>query len=127
MADEWRDAVLNGFSLLQGVSCFLVASRSAGPVARKFPNTQTNANTAEHSASFIGPKFLISTNGSIYEHPDDVAIARIICSGTKPKEIIFNYRTDQTSNWENERWQEEHGCRAIYPKELENGSIVVSL
>ena len=37
--------------------------------------------------------FLISTNGNRHSHPDEEAIARIIVSNKRPKDLYFNYRT----------------------------------
>jgi beta-lactamase superfamily II metal-dependent hydrolase len=44
------------------------------------------------------PKWLISTNGAVFEHPDDEAIARIIVSQRKPQ-LVFNYKTRFNQRW----------------------------
>lgn len=37
-------------------------------------------------------KFIISTNGDVFNHPDIETIAKIVCrDGVNPREIIFNY------------------------------------
>lgn len=65
--------------------------------------------------------FLITTNGNIHEHPDHVAIAKIIKYGGASPELIFNYRTDTTSVWEDhhnlQRWPR---FTTRYPNEGEN-------
>lgn len=44
-------------------------------------------------------RYLISTNGKIHGHPDDVAIARILKNGGETKELFFNYR-ERAANWD---------------------------
>jgi beta-lactamase superfamily II metal-dependent hydrolase len=44
-------------------------------------------------------KFLISTNGKIFHHPDTEAVARIIKYGGPNAQIYFNYDTDRTRIW----------------------------
>lgn len=43
--------------------------------------------------------FLISTDGSRFNHPDEVAIARIILSRTDTVHLHFNYQQEQTDLW----------------------------
>ena len=45
--------------------------------------------------------FLISTNGSVFKHPDDVAIARIV-KNAAPARLHFNYLSDCNRKWGNE-------------------------
>jgi hypothetical protein len=45
-------------------------------------------------------KFLISTNGKIFGHPDPEAVARIIKYGGPNAQIYFNYDTDRTRIWD---------------------------
>ena len=75
------------------------------------------------------PRFLISTNGDHFYHPDRQAIARIIKHGKpgrgKP-ELIFNYRTRYNDVWERGDLQEEHGFTTRYP-DAEQPGLRVSL
>ncbi len=64
--------------------------------------------------------FLISTNGSKFDHPDDDAIARIITGSKNPK-LYFNYFSPDNQKWANKRWQRKHKYRTVYPRELETG------
>ena len=45
------------------------------------------------------PRFAISTNGSIYRHPDAEAVARIVAEAPG-SELIFNYRNARNEIWE---------------------------
>ncbi len=71
------------------------------------------------------PRWLISTNGDQFEHPDEECIARILKYGT-PKEMWFNYRSKFTSPWLADISQEKYGYRAIVRADHE-ASAVVSL
>jgi hypothetical protein len=44
------------------------------------------------------PRYLISTNGDHFQHPDKACIARILRFG-KPKQLYFNYRSTFTEPW----------------------------
>jgi beta-lactamase superfamily II metal-dependent hydrolase len=96
--------------------------------AFKISHHGSEHNTSPALLSLLScSRFLVSTNGSVYGHPDDAAIARLICFGGKSKEIIFNYRTKQTAKWDNPRWQVKYDYRARYPSEGKNGTVVISL
>lgn len=74
------------------------------------------------------PRYLISSNGDHFYHPDREAIARIIRhgkSGARNPELVFNYRTPYNDVWEQPGLQEQYGFKARYP-ETEPG-VVVSL
>ncbi|MBN1659539.1 MAG: hypothetical protein JXA93_14130, partial [Anaerolineae bacterium] len=45
-------------------------------------------------------RYLISTDSSYHDHPDDEAMARILAYGGEGKEILFNYRVPQTQKWD---------------------------
>lgn len=59
-------------------------------------------------------RFVISTNGSIYHHPDAVTIARLVTIKDNP-EIIFNYRSKDNVIWELPELQEEYTYTTRYP------------
>ncbi len=48
-------------------------------------------------------RWLISTNGDNFAHPDDAAIAKVITTAAGPVTFFCNYRTVRTMPWE------EHG------------------
>jgi beta-lactamase superfamily II metal-dependent hydrolase len=73
------------------------------------------------------PRFLISSNGDHFYHPDREAIARIIkygkSAGRNP-ELIFNYRTQYNDVWERADLQEKYGFTARYPDAAQPGQLV---
>lgn len=74
-------------------------------------------------------RFLISTNGSYYNHPDPETIARIIRFGNNPK-LMFNYRSEENLIWNDDLLkrgrQGKDRYSTAYPEEGEEG-LVVSL
>jgi hypothetical protein len=60
------------------------------------------------------PRFLFSTNGRRFRHPDAVAVSRIVV-GTSGAELLFNYRTRYTEPWEAPRLRRRFGYRTRYP------------
>ena len=70
--------------------------------------------------------YLVSTNGSYFNHPDPVAMSRIIKYGGDNVNLFFNYRSDETSIWETPGWIQEYGYVVHYPPN-ENGVISIQL
>ncbi len=59
--------------------------------------------------------YVVSTNGAIFSHPDDEAMARIIVDGGARRTIWFNYLTDRTAQWGAKQLQVQHGYKATFP------------
>jgi len=53
------------------------------------------------------PRWLISTNGDQFKHPDKECIARIL-KYAKPRELCFNYRTEFTEPWLSQEAQQKY-------------------
>lgn len=68
--------------------------------------------------------FLVSTNGSHFNHPHREAIARLITRGGPDPVFHFNYETDENRMWANPALQEQYGYRAEYPTSPEGGLVV---
>jgi hypothetical protein len=73
------------------------------------------------------PRFLVSTNGDHFCHPDRQAIARIIkygkSNGRKP-ELHFNYRSQYNELWARQDLQEKYGFTTGYPDTPQLGHTV---
>lgn len=65
--------------------------------------------------------YVISTNGSIFGHPDDETIARVVTAGGRTPTLWFNYANDDTRRWAQPEMQRAHGYRACLPAEGEAG------
>jgi beta-lactamase superfamily II metal-dependent hydrolase len=72
-------------------------------------------------------KFLVSTNGSIYHHPDQLAMARLITLPKRRKELFFNYKSDETKLWENQNWKRDYVYSTRYPERGEDGTMSVAI
>jgi beta-lactamase superfamily II metal-dependent hydrolase len=92
--------------------------------AFKIPHHGSKNNLSTELLDLIDcPRYLISTNGRIFGHPDRTAIARIVAHGGDPL-LCFNYRSEENCIWGNPDLQERHGYRTLYGNETLGGLIV---
>jgi len=67
----------------------------------KMAHHGSNANISTAVVDLVDcDRWLISTNGENYGHPDDSAIAKVITSQTHPVTFYCNYKTARTEPWE---------------------------
>jgi beta-lactamase superfamily II metal-dependent hydrolase len=76
-----------------------------------------NATTVELLQSIECPRYLVSTNGNIFYHPDREAIARIILRGGERPRLFFNYRSPYNALWDNARLRARYGYDCAYPEQ----------
>ena len=69
------------------------------------------------------PRWVFSSNGSIFHHPKKEAVARVVEFVDSP-EIIFNYRSDENAIWRESAVQNLHGYTVLCPEEGEKGVSV---
>ncbi|HEY0859276.1 MAG TPA: hypothetical protein VGE16_19565 [Albitalea sp.] len=74
-----------------------------------------NATTRELLEAIDCPRYLVSTNGNLFYHPDREAIARVIVFGGANPALFFNYRSRFNELWDEPNLKERHGYSAIYP------------
>jgi hypothetical protein len=64
-------------------------------------------------------RYMVSTDGSRFQHPHRETIARIIVYGRvtpdRPLTLIFNYRSEFTDPWANAELKNRYRYEAIYP------------
>lgn len=72
--------------------------------------------------------YLVSSNGDIFHHPDDAALARVVL-GAPPGPILwFNYRTARTERWAEKALMERHGHHTRFPDPADwEGGVVLDL
>lgn len=90
----------------------------------KLPHHGSAANvTADLLALIRSPRFLVSTNGAIFHHPDAAAIQRVLDAQPAGAEItlFFNYRSATTKRWDR---PDDVRFRAVYPPDQERGLTV---
>jgi len=84
--------------------------------AVKVAHHGSKGNTTDELMSLIeSPRFLFSTNGAQFGHPDQEAVRRVINRSTHGKlELCFNYLTDRNDEWKNADLQKELKYTATY-------------
>jgi len=91
--------------------------------AIKLPHHGSRNNVSRELIELLDcPRYLVSTNGNIFEHPDAEAIARIIKYGGRSPGIFFNYLSNTTRIWKEASIRT--GLRVHFPDEGESGIII---
>ena len=67
------------------------------------------------------PRYLVSSSGNIFNHPDREAIARVILHGGSQPTLYFNYRSPMNELWDERILRERYGYNARYPNEDDVG------
>jgi metal-dependent hydrolase (beta-lactamase superfamily II) len=60
--------------------------------------------------------YIISTNGSIYHHPAEVTMARLVKFKGHGSNLYFNYKTKYNEIWDDEELKEVYNYSVIYPE-----------
>lgn len=68
--------------------------------------------------------WLVSTNGSQFNHPDREAIARIVKYGGDHKDLVFNYKTEFNGVWDDDELRQTYGYTTTYPDAADVGVSV---
>jgi hypothetical protein len=84
-----------------------------------------NATTVELLALLDCPRYLVSSNGNIFYHPDREAMARVILQGGKRPMLCFNYRSPLNELWDAPALKARYDYRTEYPPEGQAGLRVV--
>lgn len=71
-------------------------------------------------------RWLISTDGSYFGHPDAQALAQVIVNGGSNPELVFNSRSNYALRWSERRLQRAAAFRTTYPK-TEGDCVIVEL
>lgn len=69
-------------------------------------------------------KYLVSTNGALFGHPDRETIARVIVHNDEPLTLYFNYHTPETNVWDNSELRERYRYETVFPLRDEGGITV---
>jgi len=90
--------------------------------AFKLPHHGSKANLSKELLNKIEcPRYLFSTDGTQFKHPDREAAACVIRSGGPHPELLFNYRSEYNKLWDNTQWMEKYGYSVKYPDEHQEG------
>ncbi|HSE42435.1 MAG TPA: MBL fold metallo-hydrolase [Acidobacteriota bacterium] len=114
-ADAYAPVLLKSLKLLSGEEKTKVD-------VFKLPHHGSRANiNTELLEKIVCKKFLVSTNGKIFKHPNQQAIARIIKFGGKNPKLYFNYKTKFNQVWDSEGLMSKFGYKTFFPKAGKNG------
>jgi hypothetical protein len=95
--------------------------------AVKLSHHGSSANiTAEFLDIIDCKRFLISTNGDIFGHPDASTIDTILRSMGDGVTLFFNYSSKTTQAWSDDARQHEEGYTSVYPK-TEGEAMILDL
>lgn len=113
--------------LEEGLSA-LAAARGVDAIhldAFKLPHHGSRANLSERLLGLAPARhYLVSSNGDIFAHPDDAALARVVLQAPRGANVWFNYRNPRTQRWADPALVEEHGYTPQYPREPDTGTVL---
>jgi hypothetical protein len=96
--------------------------------AFKLPHHGSRKNVSKALLQAIRcPRYLFSTSGAYFGHPDPVAVSRVIRWGGADSQLWFNYLSDETRLWDTQSWKDRYGYSTHYPDERRNGHQLVVL
>ena len=93
--------------------------------AVKVPHHGSRGNVSRALVQAVPAQhYLVSTNGDIFHHPDDEAIARIVIGAPPGATLWFNYRTPRTARWDDATLRAEHDYEVRYPEDHTSGVVL---
>jgi hypothetical protein len=76
----------------------------------------------DHVPLVRSSRYLFSTNGAYYHHPDQQAVSRILVGDPgEDRSLLFNYRTEESEVWDDPELMERWRYRAVYPEPVPAG------
>jgi len=97
----------------------LFADRGTEPLrldAMKVSHHGSRANTTWPLLYRVArERFLFSTDGSVFDHPDDECVARVVAHGGPSSTLCFNYRSARTEAWADPARARALDYTAVYP------------
>jgi len=82
----------------------------------KLPHHGSKANVSRDLLAKVEcRRYLFSTDGTQFKHPDKEAVARVIKFGGPQPELLFNYQTQFNSVWENRSLKRRYGYSLAFP------------
>lgn len=84
--------------------------------AFKLPHHGSQANVSSALlATAPATNYLVSSNGDVFHHPDDIAVARVITDAPSPPALWFNYRNARTQRWADPALTARYGHTTNFP------------
>jgi len=115
-------------SVLGGALTTIVNRRGVQSIeldAFKLPHHCSNGNVTLKMLNLAPARhYLVSTDGTRFHHPHDIAMARAITATGEPPTLWFNYSSTATRKWADPSLQARHRYRTRYPKQSGAGITV---
>ena len=93
--------------------------------AFKIPHHGSQNNlTAELVALLPSHRYLFSTDGRYFGHPDDVSVARVVMGAPRGAELVFNYRSRHNELWDASSLRSGYGYGTRFPEAGQAGVAV---
>jgi hypothetical protein len=106
----------------------LLAARSRPRLPETVVKLSHHGSTGNTSRTLLAllecHRFLVSTNGAKFNHPDAEAIARCVVGRQPGTELHFNYRSAETTPWSDRQLERDWKYRAFYPASATGGLAV---
>jgi hypothetical protein len=88
--------------------------------AFKLPHHGSKRNVREDFIPLVKTlRYLFSSNGAYFNHPDQEAVARVLvegADGAANRTLLFNYRSEENEVWDDPSLMEEWRYQAVYPQ-----------
>jgi len=109
-------------TLLQSIKKYLPDCEPLYLDLFKIPHHGSDGNISKQLLERIRcSTYLISTNGAYHQHPDEIAIAKIIKYGGHKPDLYFNYLSKYNEIWSNPVLKEKYHYYAHYPSDDQAG------
>jgi beta-lactamase superfamily II metal-dependent hydrolase len=90
--------------------------------AIKLSHHGSRANVTKNLLEVVqADHYIVSTNGTIFHHPDDEAISRVIVYGGPHPRLWFNFDNERSRRWADPTLRRLHGYDVILPNADESG------
>ena len=111
-------AGLSGLAAHRGVTSLPVD-------AFKLPHHGSKSNVLEALLQVAPAQhYMVSSNGDVFHHPDDQAVARVVMHAPPGATLWFNYRNPRTERWADSALRKQHGYEASYPDDPSRGVVL---
>ena len=109
----------DAFSSVLGSALTQLAAQRGTTIALdvfKLPHHASKHNvTAPLLEAAPAEHYIISTNGERFNHPDDIALARVVTGAKKPCTLWFNYASKAAERWSDAGLQQRYGYQTRIP------------
>lgn len=123
----------DAFATVLGPALLRLAQKrgAAGPYpvdVLKLSHHGSSANvTRDLFAAIQAKHYVFSTNGAIFDHPDDEAVARTILLGGRGACLWFNYRNPRKHRWSDPTTASQYGFTARVPEDAGAAGVTIRL